>query len=159
MTYSLNQPVWLRYARDRSGNAGKITCICEQDGGGFLYDVSTPASLFTGIDAESLSPTPSITREMDLILRVLNAALAADQLAITRLLDHHEPCNDALADHPTVQVRVPTHHDGSPYPPEVGALGLINGIVEPLTGQRVSAVYDDSGSEAIEFRVYQKEIV
>lgn len=54
---------------------------------------------------------------------VLNDALARDREAITRLVNMRIACNDRLAAHETVQVRL---YDRTPM---VGVLGLINGIL------------------------------
>lgn len=70
---------------------------------------------------------------METILGTLNEALDLDRAAISALLLHRQPCNQALTDHPTIQT---TEED-------VGALGLINGIVERLTGKRIAMVVDD----------------
>lgn len=75
---------------------------------------------------------------MDIVLRVLNEAAIADRSAIEDLLDQRVPCNMTLANHPTIQVSPDT-------PITVGVLGMLNGIVERLTGQRVAACYDDAG--------------
>jgi hypothetical protein len=58
---------------------------------------------------------------------ILNEALQADPEAIKALLNIRVPCNQALAEHPTIQVR---GYDarGKLCPPSIGVLGLINGI-------------------------------
>jgi hypothetical protein len=78
------------------------------------------------------------------VIDSLNAALKADPAAIQALVANRVPCNRALADHPTVQV-------GEPAPDifMVGALGLINGVVEPLTGDRVAVALSDDGDGRI----------
>ncbi len=78
------------------------------------------------------------------VIESLNAALKADPAAIQALVDNGVPCNRALADHPTVQVR-----ETGPDTFMVGALGLINGVVEPLTGERVAVVISDDGDGKI----------
>ena len=80
------------------------------------------------------------------VLRVLNEAATADRHAITLLVEHHVPASPELIEHPTIQVS----KDGS-----VGALGLINGIVERLTGKRVMAVIEDD--DGVEWVTHFKE--
>lgn len=72
---------------------------------------------------------------LGIVIGTLNEATEADQTAIDSLIEHRVPCNKALADHPTIQV------GGDPC--VVGMLGIINGIVERLTGKRVMAIWDD----------------
>ena len=69
------------------------------------------------------------------VVTLLNSAFAADPAAINALMSNRVPCNDALADHPTVLVeKQPVA--GDHY--AVGALGLINAVVETLIGHRVA---------------------
>jgi hypothetical protein len=62
-------------------------------------------------------------------VEALNRALAEDPKAVRQLFAYRVPCNQALADDPTVQVR--TEESGA----SVGVLGIINGILgtEPGT--------------------------
>lgn len=78
-------------------------------------------------------------RIMAMSLAILNGALKADREAITRLIESRVPCNEDLAAHPTVQV---SQKDAS-SPSEIGALGLINGIMEHVCGSRIAAIYDE----------------
>jgi len=59
----------------------------------------------------------------DLIIERLNKILDYDKNAISNLLSTRVLCNQAIADHPTVQVLF----TGSVT--KVGVLGLINGLV------------------------------
>lgn len=61
---------------------------------------------------------------IDYAIEVLNRALAEDQSAIRDLFNYEAPCNDALGNDPTVQVRSRSTGDGV----AVTALGLINGL-------------------------------
>lgn len=56
------------------------------------------------------------------IIEYLNSLLEVDRSAIAALVANHVPCNQALADHPTVQVGAQGggHH--------VGLLGILNGL-------------------------------
>ena len=57
------------------------------------------------------------------LIRFLNELVQMDPEAMHRLVEARVSCNEALADHPTVQVRkVPNGF-------EVGILGLLNGFV------------------------------
>ena len=70
-----------------------------------------------------------------LILRILNEAVKADARAVTLLIEQRVPCNAALAEHPSIAIV-----SGAPGDPAyVGVLGLLNGICEPLTGNRIVA--------------------
>lgn len=55
-------------------------------------------------------------------IRTLNDINAADPAVLPALLNFRVPCNQALADHPTVQVGATDHG----Y--VVGLLGILNGI-------------------------------
>lgn len=69
---------------------------------------------------------------------VLNEMLALDNSATAGLFSRFVPCNEALAEHPTVQVRKLCDNT------IVGLLGVLNGIL--LRGQSedvVVAVWDD----------------
>lgn len=73
------------------------------------------------------------------VLAVLNSAFAADPAAIHALVANRVPCNSALADHPTVVV------DSAPIGASnfnLGMLGLLNGVVEVMTGKRVAVQWD-----------------
>lgn len=81
---------------------------------------------------------------MDSVINTLNEAFTADPLAMHSLTCNRVPCNEALADHPTVQVLSPPSMQGvSSTAAVVGMLGVINGIVEPLTGNRVAMKWDE----------------
>lgn len=57
---------------------------------------------------------------------ILNRALDADPVAVSCLVNNRIPCNDLLANDPSVQVG---HTDDDPLKGfEVGMLGIINGI-------------------------------
>lgn len=77
----------------------------------------------------------------DQILNLLQQAVACDRNAMDELCGLRVPCNDALAEHPTIQV---SGMQGEPT--VVGTIGIVNGICELLTGKRVAANYDESGN-------------
>jgi len=82
----------------------------------------------------------------DLIIERLNEIASHDKAAMEQLIEERVPCNDQMADHPSVQVSV---RNGTTM---VGALGIINGVVGtipagPLKGWGyVAAVFDDDNN-------------
>src|SRR5687767_1323573 len=79
--------------------------------------------------------------QVHLAVDALNQAFEADPSAIWTLFNAYTPCNEALADHPTVQViekDVPTEVEGQTEKRfTVGPLGLINGVIEAALGERI----------------------
>lgn len=69
----------------------------------------------------------SMEGHVDSILDVLNDLLAADENAISSLVEHRVAANEALADHPTAQVVVCDY--GPRIGPSIGLLGVLNAIV------------------------------
>lgn len=61
----------------------------------------------------------------DRIIELMNDALKLDPRAITDLICHRVPCNEALAEHPTIQVG---RLDRRPDEILVGMLGVLNGL-------------------------------
>ena len=61
----------------------------------------------------------------DEVLEFFNEMARVDSDALTALCDTRVPCNDTLADHPTVQVGA--DEDGGD--PKVGLIGLLNGLL------------------------------
>lgn len=67
-------------------------------------------------------------------IEFLNKLLEMDKAAVTALINQRVPCNQALAEHPTVQV-TPVAAAGAtageaPIPTmQVGLLGILNGLV------------------------------
>jgi hypothetical protein len=74
-------------------------------------------------------------------VRILNEAYEADPAALHTLICYRVPCNQALADHPTVQVASEPFAKTEYF--SVGLLGVINGICEPLTGKRVAVKFSE----------------
>lgn len=61
-------------------------------------------------------------------VRVLNEAFRADPAAVHALICNRVPCNETLADHPTIVVSsVRTSAGGEHY--NVGPLGILNGVL------------------------------
>ena len=76
---------------------------------------------------ESLEPISAIDRA----IAVLNEALAADPAAMAALMTMETSCNEAMADHPSIQVGAYERETGTPTlagPYWVRPLGLINGL-------------------------------
>lgn len=67
-------------------------------------------------------------------IKVLNDAFKLDPKAMQALVELRIPCNQALCDHPTIQVT----NDG-----KVGLVGIINGILEELTKLRLGFEHVD----------------
>jgi hypothetical protein len=84
------------------------------------------------------------TDGLNIALQVLNEACAADGVALETLIRNRVPCNLALAGHPNIQVWM--NHVTPTETFDVGMLGVINGILDRMTGNRVAAIF--SGPEA-----------
>lgn len=65
---------------------------------------------------------------LDEAIAFLNELLAIDGPAIAALIANRVPCNQTLAEHPTVQVSA--QHGGY----HVGLLGIINGLFGTIDG-------------------------
>lgn len=78
---------------------------------------------------------------VDAAVKLLNEANDADPDAMSRLISHRTPCNDRMANHPTIQVG----KDGSTF--LVGMLGIINGIYGTRVNGHgfVAAITNDEG--------------
>jgi len=61
---------------------------------------------------------------VDEVIALLNSMVKADPEATEALVEQRVPCNETLADHPTIQV---VGGEG-PNQPKVGLLGVINGL-------------------------------
>jgi len=86
---------------------------------------------------------------VDRFLDVLNRAVTSDVEAMTAIIESRVPCNQALADDPTIQCG---GYDGEPY--TVGPLGLINGLcgIDPNTGYgAIQMVIDDETGQIRHF--------
>lgn len=76
---------------------------------------------------------------LDEAIAYLNELIEADRPAIAALIANRVPCNEALADHNTVQVQA--QHGGF----HVGMLGILNGLfgtVDGVNGQ-IGAIWSD----------------
>jgi len=84
-------------------------------------------------------------------VRILNDAHAADPQAMQDLVESRVPCNENLAQHPTIQVCGGTTEE----PPQVGFLGVLNGLFGINHNGRghIEAVYDGVYPALAGFRV------
>lgn len=85
----------------------------------------------------------------DCVIDLLNHAIVCDPKAVHELLQRRVPCTEQMANHPTIQVLC--EDDGSN--PRVGMLGIINGFLERLTGERIAVSYlgdDQSRAECLQ---------
>lgn len=85
-------------------------------------------------------------------INFLNELLRIDSKAVKSLIDLRVECNEQLAKHPTVQVRITPPYLKDRY--DVGLLGILNGLFginEAYFGPIVVVINDDTG-ELVEFR-------
>lgn len=94
--------------------------------------------------------------DINYIVSILNEAFKADPNAVLALIDKRVPCNTELANHPSCQVAV-KNCDTADESYEIGLLGILNGIVEPITnGGRIAFVWDEleTGNIPIGFKAF-----
>ncbi|MFA5572280.1 MAG: hypothetical protein WDA42_04170 [Candidatus Bathyarchaeia archaeon] len=86
------------------------------------------------------------------ITKLLNTLLTLDPTATRNLVEQRIPCNDALANHPTVQVMV---EDGKT---SVGLLGVLNGLCgsDAIGGIIVAKFKDPECQHLMEFYVREQ---
>jgi len=92
-------------------------------------------------------------QDLQPILDVLNSVLKnpIDLMAMHTLIEHRVPCSQELIDHPLVVC------SGTDEKPLVGFLGILNAVVEKVTGERVAVKYDEhSGEFPVEFIRYAR---
>lgn len=84
---------------------------------------------------------PSVT--VAEVVALLNELTAMDPAAMHNLVESRVECNEAIADHPTVQVSGCVNGDGSTY--EFGILGLLNGLfgTDGLSYGAISASFEE----------------
>lgn len=87
---------------------------------------------------------------LESILNTLNEACQADKNAINQLCETRVPCNETLAEHPTVVVK--EDNDGQTT---IGLIGIINGICEKLTGLKVAGEYN-ANDKLVGFVAYRQ---
>ena len=82
------------------------------------------------------------------IIDILNDAMATDEDAMGRLMASQASCNQTMADHPTIVVK------DNGQETFLTPRGLINGIVEPLCGERIGAQMTPEGT-LLGFQIYE----
>lgn len=83
---------------------------------------------------------------VDRAVAILNQIHQMDPTVLPALINYRVPCNEILADHPTVQVG-PIDKISNTGPAEVGLLGILNGIFGTVPGHGygyIAAHYDDA---------------
>lgn len=99
------------------------------------------------------------TRAVVKAVNVLNLAYEQDPSAIWTLMNTYTKCNEIIADHPTVQVLEKEVEGKKEY--SLGFLGLLNGVIEEITGEKVCiriSDEDDKGQRKIlGFDVFTKD--
>lgn len=95
------------------------------------------------------------------IVDLLNELLALDPVAINSLVKNRVPCNQALADHPTVTVDDGVWESGESWF-TVGLLGILEGVAG-IDGKLIASIDDDEkgivGFKLIEFSDVNREPV
>ena len=83
---------------------------------------------------------------VDEVIEFMNGLLKIDAEAISQLTEAQVPCNKAMADHPTVQVRayMLPRDTASPTGYSFGLLGILNGLfgVDERGWGNISAIFD-----------------
>jgi hypothetical protein len=90
----------------------------------------------------------------DQAIEFLNGLLKTDPKALRALIDFRTPCNEKMAQHPTVQV----HADTKNGPYKVGILGLLNGMfgVDEAGWGPIVMITDRDTDRILEFRHSKK---
>ncbi len=98
---------------------------------------------------------PPVTALMQAkILRSLNEAVEQDAAAIQTLIGQRVPCNEALADHATIQCGL-QHPAAGELGWTVGPLGLINGVLGAAGIPLIAAQFDDETGNFVGFCDYE----
>ncbi len=96
---------------------------------------------------------------IDTVVDLLNNAFKSDPSAIHSLMVNRVPCNEQLVDDPFIVVDKPPVLTGEYF--QVGALGLINGVLGCLGMPRVALTYGEKDAEGrskiLGFTVYNIE--
>lgn len=94
---------------------------------------------------------PNAVRDIDIAVRVLNEAFAADPGAMHALMHNVVPCNIQLADHPTIVVQGLPNLDTNAHSHSftISPIGLLNGVLSAITDKRVMSVWDDSDKDNV----------
>jgi hypothetical protein len=84
------------------------------------------------------------------IVDLLNDAVKCDAVGIAALISQRVPCNDALANHPTIQCVCPETPKTDDC--RVGLVGLLNGIAA-IDGELIEAMFDGETMTLLGFRL------
>lgn len=108
-------------------------------------------------------PKAELSVTINEALKILNEAVKRDPDAIKELINARVPCNEVLADHPTIQVAAlnDNHfYGGTVTRYEVGLLGILNGIfsIDQNGCGYIASETDDSGN-LIGFKLLGEEDV
>jgi hypothetical protein len=95
-------------------------------------------------------------------IQLLNEAFKADPAAMHALIVNRVPCNKALAEHPLIPVSYNTVLNSPETTYYVGMLGIINGILDKVTGNTIFVqcgedCYGDGFRRIIGFGIAKKE--
>lgn len=95
---------------------------------------------------------------IETVVDMLNNAFKSDPSAIHTLMVNRVPCNEQLADDPFIVVETPPALDGDHF--QVGALGLINGVLGSLGMPRVAMTFSERDSlgksKILGFTIYER---
>jgi len=80
---------------------------------------------------------------------LLNDLLKLDYGCITSLINNRESCNDAIANHPTVQVQ---QYIDDKFP-KVGLIGILNGLFGIAPSGMGAICFETDGSKVIGFKL------
>jgi len=102
-------------------------------------------SLPSNVVADPVRPVDAGLAVIENVVDTLNDAFVADPVAMLQLFTYRVPCDVALIDHPSILVS-PSYALGGENPLiKLGFLGLLNGLLEPLTGYLVVALWSKDG--------------
>ena len=82
---------------------------------------------------------------IDEVIAVLNEMIALDKPATAALVANRVPCNEALADHPTILVNA--QNGGF----DVGLVGVLNGLFGPPDAQGGPICYEFEDGNLVRF--------
>jgi hypothetical protein len=85
---------------------------------------------------------------------ILNEAYRADPVAIDDLVNSRVRCHEDLAEHPTIQVVVQKSGPDELY--YVGFLGILNGILESLNGDKIAAMFNEN-EQVVGFTLFEND--
>lgn len=84
------------------------------------------------------------------VVELLKEALRDDQEAMQLFMDTVTPCTEKYGNHPFIVVNETSRG------PQASVLGLINGILDKVFGEKVAVVRDSNTNKVVDFIVYKK---